>query len=95
MVTIFFTVSPLSLLAYYKAVAGHRVPGGRSRHRLQGYGHARPSQPHVSSFSFIADALKPVRVFTVFRIPIRKLWGLPDLLVRGADPDPSIIKQKK
>jgi hypothetical protein len=32
----------------------------------------------------------------VFRIRIRKFLGLPDLdsLVRGTDPDPSIIKQK-
>jgi hypothetical protein len=88
--------SPLSLPAYYKAVAGHWVPGGRSRHRLQGYGHARPSQSHVSSLSFIADAFKPVRIFTVFRIRIPKFLGHPDPepLETCTDPDPSIIKQK-
>jgi hypothetical protein len=34
----------------------------------------------------------------LFRIRIRKFWGLPDPkpdpLVGGMDPDPSIIKQK-
>jgi hypothetical protein len=35
------------LSADHEAVAGHRIPGGRSGHRLQGDGHARPSQSHV------------------------------------------------